>query len=67
MNFCPYCGAALPGGAAAFCPECGKALSVCGKKPAQAAGADMPNHDTPIVRAVLIRRRQWRMPEKPQG
>ena len=24
MNYCPYCGAALMGGAALFCPHCGK-------------------------------------------
>lgn len=26
MKFCPYCGASLVGGAAAFCMECGRAL-----------------------------------------
>lgn len=26
MKFCPYCGAALVGGAAPFCAECGKAM-----------------------------------------
>lgn len=26
MNFCPQCGASLPGGALSFCPHCGKAL-----------------------------------------
>ena len=26
MNFCPQCGASLPGGAVSFCPQCGKAL-----------------------------------------
>lgn len=32
MKFCPYCGAALPGGAAPFCPECGKKLTDCPHK-----------------------------------
>ena len=27
MKYCPFCGAALMGGAASFCPECGKALT----------------------------------------
>lgn len=26
MNYCPYCGAVLPGSAISFCPECGKGL-----------------------------------------
>lgn len=26
MNFCPQCGASLPGGAVSFCPQCGEAL-----------------------------------------
>lgn len=26
MNYCPYCGASLPGSAVSFCPQCGKAL-----------------------------------------
>lgn len=26
MNFCPHCGASLPGGAVSFCPNCGNAL-----------------------------------------
>lgn len=26
MSYCPYCGAALPGGTISFCPDCGKSL-----------------------------------------
>ena len=26
MEFCPYCGASLLGGAASFCPECGRQI-----------------------------------------
>lgn len=26
MKYCPFCGAALPGGAVSFCPECGKPI-----------------------------------------
>lgn len=36
MNFCPQCGASLPGGAVSFCPQCGKALPQDGAvKPTQ--------------------------------
>jgi predicted nucleic acid-binding Zn ribbon protein len=34
MKFCPFCGAAIESGAAAFCSECGQQLTVT-EKPAE--------------------------------
>lgn len=33
MNYCPHCGASLPGGAVSFCPQCGEALPQGGERP----------------------------------